>query len=191
MGSTLQIPLAAIDALQALHATVDEAVAELVARHRNRLRCGPGCSTCCVDGLSVFLVEAGRIALGHPDLLAGGEPGPEGACAFLDAAGACRIYVTRPYVCRTQGLPLRWLDLTGEARGEWREHRDICPLNVPGGPPVEDLPPDDCWPLGPVEDRLAALQDAVDAAAGISKAERREHGGRRVPLRRLFQRSGG
>ncbi len=187
---TLSVPLAAVEALEALHAAVDEAVAELSVRHSDRLRCGRGCAACCLDDLTVFLVEAARIARQHPDLLAEGEPGPAGACAFLDPLGACRVYESRPYVCRTQGLPLRWLDLLGEAPGEWREHRDICPQNAPGGPPVEDLPPDACWPLGPVEDRLAALQDAVDAAAGIPEAERRGRGGRRVPLRRLFRRSG-
>ena len=35
--------------------------------------------------------------------------GPEGACAFLDGEGGCRVYPDRPYVCRTQGLPLRWI----------------------------------------------------------------------------------
>ncbi|MBN1336119.1 MAG: YkgJ family cysteine cluster protein [Deltaproteobacteria bacterium] len=187
MAESLQVPLAAVEAVEALHAAVDAAVSELVARHQDRLRCGRGCSDCCLDDLTVFPVEAARIVRDHPDLLATGEPHPPGACAFLDASGACRIYESRPYVCRTQGLPLRWLDLAGEASGEWQEHRDICPLNAPGGPPVEDLPPDACWPLGPVEDRLAALQEAVDAAAGPSL---RARGTRRVALRRLFRRSG-
>ena len=78
------------------------------------------------DQITVFEVEAEVIRRHHADLLAEGEPHAEGACAFLDGEGACRIYEHRPYVCRTQGLPLRWLE---ELDGETVELRDICPLN--------------------------------------------------------------
>ena len=44
------------------------------------------------------------------ELLGKGRPHPPGACAFLDGEGACRVYDSRPYRCRTQGLPLRWFD---------------------------------------------------------------------------------
>src|SRR5262245_46152814 len=94
--------------LRALHDEVDARAAALAQRHAGRLRCGRGCSACCVDELTVFEVEAERIRRAHTDLLVSGEPHAAGACAFLDAHGACRIYADRPYVCRTQGLPLRW-----------------------------------------------------------------------------------
>ena len=51
------------------------------------------------------------------------EPHPPGACAMLDADGACRVYAARPYVCRTQGLPLRW----AERRGMETEILEILP----------------------------------------------------------------
>jgi Fe-S-cluster containining protein len=149
-----------------LHAAVDELAAGVARAHGPRLRCGRGCSGCCVDDLTVFEVEAARIRAAFPELLAFEGAGPPGACAMLDAQGACRIYAARPYVCRTQGLPLRWLE--GEV-----ERRDICALNEPG-PPLEDLAAEACWSLGPFEARLAAWQ-AATGAPGV-----------RVALRDLF-----
>jgi len=157
-------------ALERLHAEVDARAAELAALHGARLHCRRGCSACCVDGITVFAIEAERIRTHHADLLALGAPHAPGACAFLDAAGACRIYADRPYVCRTQGLPLRWIDEQRRA-----ELRDICPLNEAGAP-LEQLPEKSCWTLGEVEARLAQLQ----AESGAP--------GKRVPLRALFDR---
>lgn len=34
------------------------------------------------------------------------KEGPDGACEFLDSAGACRIYAARPRQCRD--FPRRW-----------------------------------------------------------------------------------
>ena len=162
-----------LTALRGLHREVDRQAGVLAARHAGRLQCGRGCADCCVDGIAVFEVEAERIRRAHPQLLEQGRPRRPGACAFLDADGACRIYDDRPYVCRTQGLPLRWFVQTPE--GETVEHRDICPLNEPG-PAVESLSADDCWTIGPVEGQLAAL---ARPAQGRTM--------RRVPLRDLFR----
>lgn len=166
----MQVPAAALEHLRRLHAVVDQLTAPLAEKHGPRLRCRVGCSDCCVDELSVFEVEAARIVEEFPEVLAG-SPHPPGACAMLDERGACRIYAARPYVCRTQGLPLRWLE---ERRGRVVERRDICPLNAEG-PAIGTLDKDDCWALGPVEDRLARLQEGVDGGQG-----------RRVGLRSLF-----
>jgi len=161
--------------LERLHREVDAGAGALAARHRERLRCGRGCHACCVDGLTVFEVEAERIRAHHPELLRSGRPHAPGGCAFLGDAGECRVYADRPYVCRTQGLPLRWLD--EDAPGEVVERRDICPLNE-AGEPVEALPESACWTLGPIEDRLRRLQEAADGGTG-----------RRVALRALFEHS--
>jgi hypothetical protein len=163
-------------ALHRLHAEVDRAAEALAERHRGRLRCGRGCAACCLDGITVYEVEAERIRRAHAALLAEGAPRAPGACAFLGPDDECRIYADRPYVCRTQGLPLRWL-AEAEEGGDVLEGRDVCPLNA-AGPPLEELPEDACWLLGPVEARLAALQHALDGGAG-----------RRVPLRSLFRRA--
>ena len=168
------IPDDAIAWVERLHQVVDEVVAPIVAGHGARLHCRSGCNDCCTDGLSVFAIEAAVIERHHAELLAEGAPHEEGACAFLDDAGACRIYAHRPYVCRTQGLPLRWLERDQEADGVV-EARDICPLNVDGGPPLEELGAEECWTIGPFEERLGARQALVDGGEG-----------QRVPLRSLF-----
>lgn len=144
--------------LQALHARVDRDAAAIAAQHPERLRCRRGCSDCCIDGLTVFRVEAERIRAQHAELLATGTPHAEGACAFLDGEGGCRIYDARPYVCRTQGLPLRWLE--EDERGEIVEQRDICPLNAEG-PALDGLPEAQCWQIGLTELELQALQDEL------------------------------
>lgn len=160
--------------LEAFHDEVDRLVRNLFRIHRSRLQCGRGCYDCCIDGISVFQIEAERIRRAVPDLLEKGSPHPPGRCAFLSDTGECRAYSVRPYVCRTQGLPLRWIGETED--GSLAEARDICPLNE-GGSPLEELPRRDCWTLGPWEDRLADLQKELDGGRGA-----------RVTLRDLFAR---
>lgn len=155
------------EALRALYDEVDERAASLEAVHEARLNCRRGCADCCVDELTVFALEADNIQSRHAAVLADAPRRP-GACAFLDEAGGCRIYVDRPYVCRTQGLPLRWEE-------DDAEYRDICPLNEEG-PPLVQIGAEQCFTLGPFEGRLAELM-------------RQYGGGRmtRVALRDLFR----
>lgn len=150
------------DSIVSLHSDVDREARRLHVLHASRLQCRVGCSSCCVDGLTVFDAEADHIRRHHAELLANGAPGPVGACAFLDGEGACRIYAERPYVCRTQGLPLRWIER--EHDGDEIELRDVCPLNE-AGQPIETLAPGDCWTIGPTEVRLGRLQLAGGGAA--------------------------
>lgn len=163
----------AVDALTRLYADVEMEAARLFEIHGGRLKCQNGCSGCCVDGVTVFSVEAENIRRRHHGLLANGSPHPEGKCAFLDEREWCRIYAHRPYVCRTQGLPLRWIEEQPE--GSVVELRDICPLNDEGEP-IQGLPDEACWTIGPFEGRLARLQ--ADCSGGEL---------RRLPLRSLFE----
>jgi len=156
------------DPVARLHAEVDGATRRLHVVHAARLQCRRGCSSCCVDGLTVFEPEAERIRSRHAELLASGEAHPEGACAFLDAHGGCRIYAERPYVCRTQGLPLRWIE---ERDCGLVELRDICPLNDTGEP-IEALSAEACWSIGPFEERLARL--AIGGRAGSRRTRLRD-----------------
>ena len=186
--------------LDDLYRRVDAEAARLAALHGDRLQCRRGCSMCCVDGIEVSPVEAENIRAHHGRLLAEAEPHAEGMCAFLDAEGACRIYAQRPYVCRSQGLPLRWID--HDDAGAVTELRDICPLNE-AGTPLESLPESACWTIGWAEAALAQLQadaDGVDPLAfdddddddwdgdgGPSYVNVQDTGGgRRVALRGLF-----
>ena len=157
--------------LLALHREIDLLAEGVAGQHI--LHCRRGCSSCCVDDLTVFEVEADRIRDAFPELLEAGQPGPAGACAFLDYDGACRVYEARPYVCRTQGLPLRWFEEDEEE--EVVELRDICPLNAEEVAP-ETLDDEACWTIGPFEERLAALQEEADGGAML-----------RTPLRALFR----
>ena len=108
--------------IASLHADIDRATRRLHLVHAARLQCREGCSSCCIDDLTVFEVEAEQVRRHHAELLATGTPHAVGACAFLDERGACRIYAQRPYVCRTQGLPLRWSE---EGDDGTVERRDI------------------------------------------------------------------
>jgi Fe-S-cluster containining protein len=165
----------ATDALQKLHERIDVRASEIAIHNSQRLHCEQGCHSCCVDDLTVFPVEADHIRVSHPALLRDGTPHPPGACAFLGKNGECRIYADRPYVCRTQGLPLRWF--AEDDSGETFEKRDICPLNAEG-PALDELPEEACWSIGPAEFELAKLQ-----------AEIRDPYEGRIELRALFDRS--
>lgn len=158
--------------LKVLRYELEASLQPVETAHAGKLQCRRGCSGCCVDDLTVFSVEAEAIRRFAPRLLREGRPHPPGACAFLDGGGACRIHPVRPYVCRTQGLPLRWWDDDGT------EFRDICPLNADA---VDLLGLDgrDCWTLGPFEGRLAQLQ-AETAGRAPTPADR-------VRLRDLFE----
>ena len=166
-----------LDAVDRLHRDVDGRAARLAEKNAARMHCGLGCTDCCVDDLTVFEVEAEVIRTRHAELLRSGTPRAEGACAFLDDDGGCRIYADRPYVCRTQGLPLRWF--TEDDRLQPVELRDICPLNDQDGewPPLEGMPANAFWTIGPYESQLRRLQ-----------ASRGDHGDGRVRLRDLFHR---
>jgi hypothetical protein len=163
-------------ALTNFYQKVNKEVSRLSVIHAARLKCRYGCRNCCDDALTVFEVEAENIRSRYPELLRQATPHPEGACAFLNEADVCRIYEHRPYVCRTQGLPLRWIEELSE--GGIVEKRDICPLND-RGKPVEILPAEECWNIGPFEGELARLQAVF------------HHGNlRRVSLRELFNSTG-
>lgn len=163
------------DWVERFHAAVDSAARPVHEANASRLTCARGCAGCCVDELTVFTIEASVIVRHHGELLSTEAPHPEGACAFLNERSECRIYEHRPYVCRTQGLPLRWLEIEATDEEALIESRDICPLNLDGGPPLEELPSEALWTIGPFEQRLA------------ERAETSRSGGARVRLRGLFQ----
>jgi len=159
--------------LKGVYSELDGKASSLESLHKNRLHCKCECTYCCVDDLTVFEIEAEYIQQNHGVLLDFESPRPSGACAFLDNKGACRIYSSRPYVCRTQGLPLRWIE--ERDNGSIVEMRDICSLNESGSP-VETLPEKECWTIGPFEGKLATLQAQLDKGKM-----------RRVSLRSLFK----
>ena len=137
--------------LEDFYASLYIIVARLEKTHVQRLQCKKGCFSCCVDDITVFEVEAQNIKEKNREFLEHGQPAPAGRCAFLDNEGSCRIYDSRPYVCRTQGLPLRWIE--GNT-----EYRDICPLNEEEHNSIVDLQEQDCFTFEPFEEQLALIQ---------------------------------
>ena len=127
---------------QRLLAKIDEKFGEIAKRQSAHMRCGSGCSTCCMHGLTITAIEATNIrerlredeAMRKRVLANAGRGGPMG-CEFLDEQGACTIYDVRPVVCRSHGVPLV-VKLDSSATTAWRQY---CPLNFEGVD-VESLP---------------------------------------------------
>jgi hypothetical protein len=96
-----------------LRERTDRFVKSVTARYQEQIVCRAGCNECCQAGLTVVMVEAIAIGRGldisdeRIFLQAGQKPlFSEGKCAFLDEKGHCSVYINRPLVCRTQGMPL-------------------------------------------------------------------------------------
>ncbi len=105
---------------------IDAFTAEIRDKHPLSFNCGPGCSACCVGGITVWRVEFDhiierfqksevRITDHLPAGQAGGSPATKSSaggritnnsCLFLDENGHCAIYDSRPVVCRLWGTPL-------------------------------------------------------------------------------------
>lgn len=142
--------------LQKFYSEIDKRIKYLQEKHSDRINCQAGCASCCVDELTVFNIEAENIIQNHSNLLNNNLPAPKGKCAFLDPDDKCRIYESRPYVCRTQGLPLSWIEELDD--GNLVEMRDICPINDKTDP-IENIDSEDCWIIGPSEQKLFELQN--------------------------------
>lgn len=162
------------DTLDAFYRKVDEAsegVLRALARDAITLRCRRGCCACCLDDLAVTPAEVALIRARF-DAVLDEEPHATGACAFLDETGSCRIYSARPYICRTHGLPLRWLDEDEEGTFE---ERDTCELN--DHIDLAQLEQDQCFTLGVPEMQLQKMNEIT-----FENVER-------IPLRSLFRRA--
>lgn len=159
------------EALEDLYRRVDEESKKQYALHGPRLKCGKGCSACCVDGIEVLGIEAENIRSHYPELLKSGKTNPPDGCAFLDEAGACRIYEHRPLICRLYGPPLSRFVLYKKKK---TEVRDICPLNAEGTP-IDDLHASRVMDAETPENEIVRLQLLAD------NGERH-----RMMLRKLF-----
>lgn len=159
---------------RALLEKADAKFSEVEARYPAAFQCRKGCHACCLPGLSVSPLEAAHIQdylAAHPDVAAQArhveEADPHGGtrCAFLDGAGGCTIYPARPLICRTHGMPVKYLTAEGSMA------RDVCGLNFTTQP-VTTLPDQDVLHLDTINTILALLNEHF--APG--------QGGERVPL---------
>lgn len=101
-----------VSRLEELTRKVDAFFARVAVRHGTDMQCETGCSDCCHVRLTITAVEAEGIRA-HVTTWSDEQrrklaaPGPADRCAALDAAGRCRIYLARPLVCRSHGVPVR------------------------------------------------------------------------------------
>lgn len=123
--------------------------------NKDILNCKKGCSDCCIDEITVFQIEADNIKMHVNQINRDELLNEENKCAFLDIENKCTIYEQRPYVCRTQGLPLKWIE--EDEKGNYIEYRDICSINEEKTL-VENLNSEDMWLIGPFEETLRNLQ---------------------------------
>ncbi len=160
-----------LDAYAQLLARLDAFWARARAQAGDQMRCAPGCAECCARCLSLFPVEAERLAeaaralplAARRAILARSRRAledPAAACPLLED-GRCLTYAARPVVCRTHGLPL----LVPGAGGA--PELSVCPLNFGdaarfSGEGVLDL--------GPVNAVLATVNHLAAAARGASPA---------------------
>ncbi|MFO7979008.1 MAG: YkgJ family cysteine cluster protein [Bacteroidales bacterium] len=93
----------------ALRKELDAHCRELSQLHESQMVCGAGCDQCCMD-FSIFPVEYHAIKMEISSLP--GQiltAGPHSPCPFL-VEHRCTIYSSRPLICRTQGLPLLFMN---------------------------------------------------------------------------------
>ncbi len=146
-----------------LVAGLDAETERVALLHQERLRCRPGCASCC-GPLSLLAVEAEAVARA----LAGLVPGVrqqavlraarvENLCPLLDQ-GLCLIYPSRPFICRTHGLPVGYVLPEEEA-----VEVSACPENFDDGYPfgIDELLLLDGW-----NGALAELNDEFCRATG-------------------------
>ena len=114
-----------------LIAALDTEIARIGEMHGATLSCGPGCASCCL-AFSVLPIEAaclreaiGALPLPSQEQLGCNLTEGDDRCPLL-IDDLCSVYAARPVICRTQGLPLAYVD-------EEREAIEIsaCPLNFP------------------------------------------------------------
>jgi Fe-S-cluster containining protein len=137
-----------------LVAKVDALCGSIEREHAERITCCKGCDSCCRH-ISLFWVEAAGLALALRDLPRdtvslirekARSASAEGACPLLEK-GICLLYMARPIICRTHGLPI----LTSESG---RRMVDFCPRNFIG---VESLPGNSIIDLDLLNTSLAAV----------------------------------
>ncbi|SHO42571.1 Putative zinc-or iron-chelating domain-containing protein [Desulfopila aestuarii DSM 18488] len=110
------------EAYRQLVAEIDELARELATtRFPNVLQCRPGCDECCMC-FSVLPLEAAILAEAMKDVQLPKHGNTE-KCVLL-SGGLCQVYTARPIICRTQGLPLGYVD---EFAGTIEV--SACPLN--------------------------------------------------------------
>lgn len=126
------------DRLEELWQKVDAFSGRVDAQYPAELACASGCSDCCKRELTVTAIEAARIerhlaVLDDTDRarLAHRAAASTDPCVALDDDGRCAIYAVRPVVCRSHGVPIRYVE-PGASGKRALPVLDVCPKNFVG-----------------------------------------------------------
>lgn len=134
-------------AYKALLSDVDNRVSELVDdRFKLILQCRPGCSDCCMQ-FSVLPLEAAHI-IQQLQYLNLEKQSVEAKCVMLEG-DLCRVYEIRPVICRTQGMPVAYVDEVSATI-----EVSACQMNFPDDYPLEH---DDLLLMDQFNSRLSEL----------------------------------
>lgn len=169
------IAMTCIQEYHQLIAALDAEIACIAQLHAATLSCGPGCASCC-QAFSVLPIEAACVqeAIGALDTASrerlDRNRAKGDACCPLLIDDLCAIYAARPVICRTQGLPLAYVD-------EERQAIEVsaCGLNFPND---HVFAPEDLLFLDPFNVRLAELNQAWCSTRNLDPTTR-------IPLREL------
>lgn len=132
------------DEYASLVAEVDLLVDTLAGRLLEHIRCAPGCSSCCRT-FSVCPLERSLLAMFSRPLL---QPCGGSQCQLL-VDDRCSVYPLRPLICRTQGVPIGYVDDVLE-----QIEVSACSLNFAES---HSFTADDLLFLDPFNSRLAEL----------------------------------
>lgn len=145
-----------------LIADTDNLMTKLIGdRFRDTLQCRPGCTECCVH-FSILPLEAAlirqRIKESQPT-----KPLKVESCPLLKE-NCCSIYDIRPLICRTQGLPIAYVD-----EGSNCIEVSACRLNFPDDHQFEK---EDLLFIDQFNSRLVELNIQYCLAVGIDPQQR-------------------
>jgi len=153
------VPLSLQNEYRSLIEDVERRAARLSSRLHEHMRCAAGCAACC-RRFSVAPLEAALIGEQWQPVSAASPPeNRDDSCGFL-IENLCSIYECRPLICRTQGLPIAYIDEINE-----RIDVSVCPLNFTGD---YQFAHDDLLFLDSFNHRLAELNNRYCSETGIS-----------------------
>jgi Fe-S-cluster containining protein len=120
-----EMAVAQLNKYRQLRDEVSELSEKLASLHKDEMACKKGCAECCMN-FQVLPVEyfsiLNEIKKDTPKDF-GSQPADDENCNFL-VNDLCQIYQSRPFICRTHGLPLLFMNQEGDA---WE--LSACPLN--------------------------------------------------------------
>jgi uncharacterized protein len=145
------------DFIHDLAQELDRVEAELAGWGASGTPCAPGCSDCC-RAMTVLPLEACAILRDAGPAAESVHSDPsQDACPFLSEERRCRVYPVRPFLCRTRGVPIVYVNGDGELRSAACQKRGFPALSGLPGVRLE------LWNA-----RLFRLNESFCEARGIS-----------------------